>query len=303
MQYSLGPMLYCWDKLAVHSFYDNVAQSAIPLVYLGETVCNRRRELTNKDYLAIAHMLKDAGKQVVLSSMTLVENSSELTEMSKFINNGEFMIEANDMAAIQIAKEHHLPFISGPDINHYNLASLKKLHNLGMQRFVMPVELSKHWLKQVIGADKSQLGFEVEVIGYGYLPLAHSARCFTARHLGLPKDKCDTACKNYPKGILVQTQDSQSLLRLNGIQTQSAQAVDLRQDIDEMRNIGVDYFRLLPNSLITIDMAEQLINAEAKKYSTQSLLSTELSSEPLPLESTLTSCNGYWHGKAGIANI
>lgn len=281
MQYSLGPLLYCWKKNEVFDFYQNVAESQIPLVYLGEVVCSRRRELTNKDYLFLAHMLKESGKKVVLSTMALVENQSEITEMTKLINNGDFMIEANDMAAVHLAHEQKLPFVSGCEINHYNLASLKLLHQLGMVRFVMPVELSKQWLTDVIGDDKTQLGFEVEVTGYGYLPLALSARCFTARHLNLPKDKCETACKNYSKGIVAQTQDSHELLRLNGIQTQSATVINLQPFSSDMDAMGVDYFRVLPNSFESIDMVNKFMNKD----------------NPQILSS---SCNGYWLGDAGM---
>lgn len=45
MRISLGPLLYCWQKQQVMAFYQQVAASQIPLVYLGEAVCSRRREL------------------------------------------------------------------------------------------------------------------------------------------------------------------------------------------------------------------------------------------------------------------
>lgn len=285
MQYSLGPLLYCWQKNKVIDFYNQVAESVIPLVYLGEVVCSRRRELTNKDYLSLAYMLKEAGKNVVLSTMALVENQSELTEMKKLIENGDFTIEANDMAGVELARENKLPFVSGADINHYNLASLKLLHKYGMIRFVMPVELSKEWLQQVVG-DRAQLGFEVEVIGHGYVPLAHSARCFTARHLGLAKDKCDTACLEHEKGFLLQTQDSQSLLRINGIQTQSASLINLQDQVEEMSIMGVDYFRVLPNGFSSIELAENLV---LTKQNIKTNIDENLS-------------NGYWYGEAGIVN-
>ena len=51
-----------------------------------------------------------------------------------------------------------------------------------MQRWTMPVELSRDWLAELLD-DCSARGlrnqFEVEVFAYGHLPLAYSARCFT----------------------------------------------------------------------------------------------------------------------------
>ena len=37
-------------------------------------------------------------------------------------------------------------------------------------------------------------GMETEVLAFGRLPLAVSARCFTARAHNLPKDQCDFRC-------------------------------------------------------------------------------------------------------------
>ncbi|MCF1426820.1 MAG: U32 family peptidase [Shewanella sp.] len=282
MKYSLGPLHYCWHKDEVTAFYDAVAQSTIELVYLGEVVCSRRRELKFSDYLQIAHQLRDAGKQVVLSTLALVEAKSELTELKKIVDNGEFMVEANDMAVVQLAHEQQLPFVAGPEINQYNLQTLTLLKKLGMQRFVMPLELSRDWLARVL-EDKPQLGFETEVTGFGHLPLAHSARCFTARQQGLSKDDCNTACRAYPTGIEVLTQENQSLLRLNGIQTQAAQCTDLQDYQQEMRDIGVDWYRILPVGLSTITYAEQLI-----------------AKQPAPRLSSIS--NGYWLGQAGMTN-
>ncbi|EGM71236.1 U32 family peptidase [Shewanella sp. HN-41] len=286
MNISLGPLLYCWQKQQVIDFYQQVSTSQIPLVYLGEAVCSRRRELKWGDYLALAQMLKQAGKEVVISTLALIEAPSEYAELKRQVENGEFMVEANDMAAVYLAQEHKLPFVCGASINNYNRASLDILQRFGMQRFVMPVELSKTWLSQVIQEKPS---FEVEVLGHGYLPLAHSARCFTARHKQLTKDSCETICRQYSKGLLAQTQEQQPLLRLNGIQTQSAHCLDLRSEMTTMAKMGVDVFRVSPSSMECITMADTLVTA---------LKAPELSPYfPMSAEQ----CNGYWFGEAGVA--
>lgn len=285
MQASLGPILYCWPKEKVIEFYTQVANSDIPLVYLGETICSRRRELKFSDYMDLAHMLKDSGKEVVISTLALLEAPSEFTELKKQVENGDFIIEANDMGAVQAAKENKLPFICGPTINNYNLASLKTLHKWGMQRFVMPVELSKHWLNSVIAVEKPK--FEIEVFGHGFMPLALSARCFTARQKGLVKDKCQTICIDNPKGLLAQTLESQPLLRLNGIQTQSAACINLTSELSVMNEMGVDYFRVSPSGMQCIEKADKLFDLVS--------LSSNVSTDP--------NCNGYWHQEAGFNNL
>ncbi|PTA51005.1 U32 family peptidase [Shewanella morhuae] len=287
MNISLGPLLYCWQKQQVSDFYQQVAASNIPLVYLGEAVCSRRRELKWGDYLELAQMLKQAGKDVVISTLALIEAPSEYTELKRQVDNGEFIIEANDMAAVYLAKEHKLPFVCGASINNYNRASLDILARFGMQRFVMPIELSKAWLGQVI---QDKPAFEVEVLGHGYLPLAHSARCFTARHKQLTKDSCETICRQYSKGLLAQTQEQQPLLRLNGIQTQSAACLDLRSELADMEQMGVDVFRVSPSSMECIANASALVDS----INTPSALQSN--TVPLSAEQ----CNGYWFGEAGL---
>jgi collagenase-like PrtC family protease len=269
-------------------FYQQVANSDIPLVYLGEAVCSRRRVLKWGDYLELAQMLKQAGKEVIVSTLALIEAPSEYTELKRQVDNGEFMIEANDMAAVYLAKEYKLPFVCGPSINNYNRASLEILQRFGMQRFVMPVELSKAWLGLVI-EDKPQ--FEVEVFGHGYLPLAHSARCFTARHKQLAKDSCETVCLDYSKGLLAQTQEQQPLLRLNGIQTQSAACLDLRSELATMQQMGVDVFRVSPSGTECIALANALVGTSA--------VSSDKQGVP-PLSTNAELCNGYWFGEAGL---
>ncbi|WP_144210392.1 U32 family peptidase [Shewanella donghaensis] len=290
MKISLGAINYCWDKATVEQFYDKAAQSQVDTVYLGETVCSRRRIIKFQDYLTFAKTLKQSGKNVVLSTMALIEAQSELTELKKYIDNGDFIIEANDMAAVQLAKEAKLPFICGPTINNYNRASLDILHKMGMQRFVMPFELSKTWLETVIGEKKP--GFEIEIMGHGYIPLAHSARCFTAKHFNLSKDNCETICQKHPKGILAQTQENQNLLRLNGIQTQSASFADLSSEITHMNDMGVDYFRVSPSHIDCVELANGLVNKISDPHHNSANENAE--------KADVNSCNGYWFGEAGL---
>ncbi|WP_153915227.1 U32 family peptidase [Shewanella sp. TC10] len=295
MKISLAPVSYCWDKVTMEHFYQQAANSQVDTIYLGETVCSRRRLLKFNDYLELAVMLKAHGKQVVLSTMALIEAQSELTELKKYVENGEFSIEANDMAGVQVAKQANLPFICGPTINNYNRTSLDLLHSMGMSRFVMPYELSKAWLNQVIN-HPNKPNFEVEVMGHGFIPLAHSARCFTAKHFGLSKDNCDTICQQHPKGILAQTQEQQNLLRLNGIQTQSAASIDLTQELMVMEQMGVDYFRVSPSSLECLNIVNALAN-ELSSNTEDKVCSPQLST------ANSQACNGYWFGQAGLQQV
>ena len=61
MQLSLGPLLYFWPKAGVEHFYQQACDSPASIIYLGETVCSKRRELKLADWLALAAPLRDAG--------------------------------------------------------------------------------------------------------------------------------------------------------------------------------------------------------------------------------------------------
>ena len=83
MKLSLGPILYFWTKEQILRFYDEVAESPIDIIYLGETVCSKRRSLNYQDWLDVAEKLRDKGKEVVLSTMTLLEAESDLKTLQR----------------------------------------------------------------------------------------------------------------------------------------------------------------------------------------------------------------------------
>ncbi len=99
----------------------------------------------------------------------------------------------------------------------------------------MPVELSRTTLA-AIQAERPD-NVETEVFVYGRLPLAYSARCFTARHHNLPKDDCQYRCLDYPEGLTLSTREGQAFLAINGIQTQSAQTCNLLPELAELREL------------------------------------------------------------------
>ncbi|GAM54345.1 putative protease [Vibrio ishigakensis] len=111
MKYSLGPILYFWPKQDVEDFYKQAMQSDAEIIYLGESVCSKRREMKPNHWFDIAKELANSGKQVVLSTMALLEAPSEVNVMKKYVDNGDFAIEANDVSAIQLAHEKGVPFV------------------------------------------------------------------------------------------------------------------------------------------------------------------------------------------------
>jgi len=290
MKIAVGAVLYYWPREALLDFYARIAASAADVVYVGEAVCSRRHVLRLDDWLALARDLAAAGKEVVLSTQALIESESDLRTMRRIATNGEFAVEANEMGAVRVL-HGCAQFVAGPHLNVYNGETLAWLAELGARRWVLPVELSRAALA---GLQRSRPeGVETEVFAWGKLPLAFSARCFTARHYDLPKDDCRFRCLEHPDGLALETRDGRPFLTLNGIQTQSAQVYDLAPALGELRELGVDVVRLSPQSAGTeevIGLFRAAIDGAAGRTEVARALAALA-----PMR-----CNGYWHGVAGI---
>lgn len=288
MKYSLGPVLYYWPKETLEDFYQQAAQSSADVIYLGEAVCSKRRATKVADWLEMAKSLANSGKQVVLSTLALVQASSEINELKRYVDNGDFLIEASDLGVVNLCAERNLPFVAGHALNCYNAVTLRLLQKQGMLRWCMPVELSRDWLVNLL-AQCDELGirnkFEVEVLSYGHLPLAWSARCFTARSEDLPKDECETCCIKYPNGRSMLSQENQQVFVLNGIQTMSGYVYNLGNELASMQGL-VDMVRLSPLGTETFAMID-------------AFRANENGASPLSLEAH-SDCNGYWKRLAGL---
>jgi len=208
MKLSVGPLLYFWDREAVFAFYDNLLRAPVDIVYLGEVVCSKRRLLRAADWQAIAEQLHAAGKEVVFSTLALVEAESELGAGLRMLADEDAITEANDMGFVHTLSGRR--FVAGPHINVYNSETLALLARLGAYRWVAPVELDLATLASLSSSRPASL--EIEVFSYGRLPLAFSARCFSARAHHHAKDNCDFVCAHYPDGLTLYSRDFTSVI-------------------------------------------------------------------------------------------
>ena len=294
MKLALGPLLYYWPRETTLAFYAMVETAPVDIVYLGETVCSRRHELRLADWLDIAARLRAAGKEVVLSTQVLIESGADVTVLHKITGNPDFKVEANDMGAVHCLAAK-APFVAGPHLNVYNLPTLQWLAGLGAERWVMPLEMSRADLALILRDRPPKL--QTEVFAYGRMPLAFSARCFTARHRNVPKDDCQFSCIHYPDGLLMRTREDESFLVLNGTQTQSARVHVLLAELEDMRTLGVDVLRVSPQASHTLEIL-QAFDAVLKGTQSAALAQQSIAAY-LPGEA----CNGYWYGKPGLDQL
>ena len=291
---ALGPLLYYWQREAVLSFYDAIAATPVDIVYLGETVCSRRRELRLADWLSIAGRLREAGKEVVLSTQVLIESGADVTTLHKIASNGEFMVEANDMGAVHCLSGV-APFVAGPHLNIYNVPTLQWMAGLGVSRWVMPLEMGRDDL--ALMQQGRPAGLQTEVFAYGRMPLAFSARCFTARHRNLPKDDCRFSCLAHADGLMMRTREDEGFLVLNGTQTQSARVYNLLHELGAMREGGVDVVRISPQSQSTPEIVHLFHGVLTQQTSVFSAMQAMAGLMPDQ------ACNGYWYGKPGLEQL
>lgn len=291
LKISLAPLAYYWTKETTLDFYQQVMQSPVDIVYLGEVTCSRRHIMKLDDWLALALELRAAGKEVVMSSMTLIDSEADRRNMHRMIEKASaesLLIEANDFSAVRAMQGQ--AFVAGPHLNVYHEGTLSWLAGLGARRFSPPIELARDDLAALQQARPDGMQTEVQV--WGRMALAFSSRCFTARHHRLTKDNCEFRCSMYPDGLRLGTRDGKDFLTINGIQTQSSTCLDLGAQVPELQALNVDVLRLQPQSSHMFDIIAEFDSAR------RAMISASVMPQYLPEHASRS--NGYWRAEPGM---
>jgi collagenase-like PrtC family protease len=290
MKLALGPLLYYWPRAEALRFYE-AAAGAADIVYLGEVVCSRRHELALEDWLALGAELAAAGKEVVLSAQALTESEGDLKLVRRAAANGRFRVEANDWGAARLLAGSK-GWVAGPHLNVYNPQTLALLADLGATRWVAPMEATRELVAGMCAGRPP--GLEAEVFAHGRMPLAFSARCFTARRFNRQKEDCGYTCRDFPDGMPLETREGKPFLVLNGVQTQSAGVYCLVDELEAVRAAGAAVLRVSPQSRDTAQVLGVLRAACGGALSSYDARKALAAISPGKL------WNGFWHGRPGM---
>jgi len=289
---TLGPVVYHWDAAEKRDFYARIADEApVDTVYLGEMICSKRTPFFDAHLPEVIDRLERGGKRVVLSSLSEVVIRRERRMIRDMCQIDSHEIEVNNTAGLLDidGRAHRI----GPLMNVYNERTLGWLADKGATHVTLPVELPRAVVGEM-AATADGLGIGVEVQVFGRASLAVSARCYHARAHRRTKDNCQFVCEKDPDGMALSTVTGQPFLTVNGIQTLSNSYVNLSDEIGEMRAMGVGHFRIMPQKVDMVAVAQAFgdrITGVCDQHETQARL------DALAIEAPLS--NGFWHGQEG----
>jgi O2-independent ubiquinone biosynthesis protein UbiV len=288
-QLTLGPLLYHWTPEKRRDFYFRIADEApVDSVYFGEVICSKREPFFVDSFDEVAGRLKSAGKQVVISTIGLVTAPREMKEISERAASDD-LVEANDVACLQAL--HGKPHVIGPLINVFNEGAREFVIRNGAVRIVLPVEAPATSIKVL-----ADTPVETEVLVFGRQTLSIAMRCYHARSHGLTKDSCNFVCGLEPNGLPAQTVDGADLMTISGTSTQSHGYAVLLNELDELRKWGVTHFRLSPQDMDMVAVAQIYREALDGKLSVK-----DAEARLKALSGDIPFVNGFYYAREGLS--
>lgn len=293
---TIGPIVYHWSAEKRRDFYAQIADEAdVDEVYLGEVICSKRAPFHVADLPDMIERLERGGKTVILSTLAEVMLKRERKATADLAEMDAPEIEINNAAGL-LARGNR-PHRVGPFMNAYNEATIAWMASQGANHVCLPTEMPAAAISAAAQTAKD-LGLGVEVQVFGRASLAVSARCYHARSHGRTKDNCQFVCEEDADGMPLCTTDNQTILRVNGIQTQSESYVNLLPETEQLVADGVTHLRLMPQE------ADMVAVARAFRGALEGTLDQQAAEEVLRDACTDTPfSNGFYHGQAGYRRI
>jgi len=291
LKIAMGPVPYLWSGEKWRDFYYRIAESGhVDAVTLGEVVCSKRDHFIRPFLDDVIERLEQSGKSVAIGSLALVTQEREVAATRR-LAQGQLTVEANDLSALRLlaGRPHHV----GPFVNVYNGATAKLLARKGATRICIGPELPASSIAQIISGAPE---IDYEIIAFGRLPLAISARCAHARAKGRDKDHCQFVCGDEPDGLDVDTLDGQAFLTINGVQTMSRHCQVLLAELPKLAEIGITHLRLSPQDCDMVAVAAIYAEFRDGVFGAEeglAKLRTVYSAAPY--------ANGFIHGDAGMS--
>lgn len=286
---TLGPIYFLWGEEKWRDFYLSVADEAsVDRVVIGETVCSKRSHFHEATLAEVIERLQAAGKEIVLSTLALATLDREMRSTATLMEQSDYPVEVNDLSGLGLARHPHL---IGPLVNVYNGATARLLFGRGATTICLPPELPFASVEAICGALPER---DFEVMAFGRLPLAISARCAHARAKGRSKDNCQFVCGEDPDGLPLKTLDRQSFLVLNGVQTVSQTCQVLLGELHDLGRAGVTGIRLSPQDCDMVAVSNVFRGVLDQKIDVASGIETLHRTYP-----GATFSNGFHHSREG----
>ena len=290
LKITIGPVPYLWSGEKWRDFYYRIAESGhVDAVTLGEVVCSKRDHFTRPFLPQVVERLTASGKSVALASLALVTQEREVAQTRRLAEEA-LLAEANDLSALYLLEGR--PHLVGPFVNVYNGATARLLARRGASRICLGPELPAPSIASIIAGAPE---IDYEIIAFGRLPLAISARCAHARAKGHTKDNCQFVCGDEPDGLDVDTLDGQPFLSVNGVQTMSRHCKVLLGDMVELAGMGITHLRLSPQDCDMVAVAAIFADVRDDLIGVEEGLSRLRQVYPAAQFS-----NGFVHGRAGM---
>ncbi|HEY7610611.1 MAG TPA: U32 family peptidase [Alphaproteobacteria bacterium] len=290
----LGPVQFNWPPEKWRDFHFRVADEApVDCVHVGEVVCAKRAPFVAPYLPDVVERLERSGKEVVVSTLALIGGERDAAMIRELVAGTDRLIEANDLGVVQLLAGR--PHMIGPMVNVYNEHALAFLAARGAVRVCLPAELPAASLAALAAAPDP---VELEVLAFGRVPLAISARCFHARAHGLHKDGCRYVCGNDPDGLAVDTVEGRAFLAVNGTQTLSHAYANIAGEVGAIMAMGIGRLRLAPHDCDMVGVAtvfHRLAAGEIELDAAQARLRDLLPGRAF--------ANGFFHAAPGHREI